>query len=77
MLAAWTNSLVKMRRKILKNLNDRKLEMTGLSPHFRILEKLRQTEEKEQTRRVKYQSLDCVVSSNATDERSTGDSEVK
>ena len=71
-LAAWTNNFVKMRRKILKNLKERKLVMTGLSPHFKILEKLRQTEVKEQIRRVKYQILDEVVFSKATDDRSTG-----
>ena len=71
-LAAWTNNFVKMRRKILKNLKERKLVMTGLSPHFKILEKLRQTEVKEHIRRVKYQSWEEVVFSKATDDRSTG-----
>ena len=73
-LTAWINSLVKIKRNILKNLKERNFEMTGLSPHCKIREKLRHTEEKEHIKSVKYHSLDDRVFSNATEDRSTGDS---
>ena len=70
------NNFVKIKRNILKNLKERNLVMTGLSPHFRIREKLKQTEENEQNNRVKYHSLEEAVSPKATEDRSTGDSAV-
>ena len=48
--------------------------ITGFSPHFRILAKLRQTEENEQIKRVKYQILEEVESSYAIEDKSTIDS---
>ena len=74
-LTACINNLVKIMRKILKNLKEKKLLMTGLSPHFKIREKLRQTDENEHRRRVKYHSLEEVVPPKTREERSTGDSE--
>ena len=51
---------MKIRRKIFRNFIEKKFDMTGRSPDFRILEKLKQTEEKEQSKRVKYQIFDEV-----------------
>ena len=59
----------------MRNLKERKLEMTGFSPHFKILEKLKQTEEQEQTRSSMYQAFEEIELSKATVERSTGFSE--
>ena len=62
-LTACRNNVVKIRRNILKNFIERKPVITGRSPHFRILEKLRLTEENEQIKRVKYQILAEIESS--------------
>ena len=59
----------------MRNLKERKLDMTGFSPHFKILEKLKQTEEQEQTRSSMYQAFEEIEFSKATVERSTGFSE--
>ena len=62
-LTACWNNVVKIRRNILKNFIEIKPVITGCSPHFRILEKLRLTEENEQIKRVKYQILAEIESS--------------
>ena len=57
---------------IFRNLNETNVSITGDLPHFKILAKLMPTDEKEQESMKPYFSLDTMVSSNSSDDRSIG-----
>ena len=64
-----------MRKIILRNLKENIVCITGVLPHFRILEQLKQSDEKEVNSRSPYFIWEDSESSNKRVDRSIGLSE--